>query len=203
MFVGISAASLAFIGGVAVGSICGFFEGKVDAVLMRLVDILLAFPDLILALALVAVLGPNIYNVIAVIALISSGRFARVARGNVLKEKSEDYVLAQRALGDSDFSMLTASILPNILSPLLAQYTLIIATSVLIEAALGFLGVGVPPPTPTWGNLLTTGREHLYSGSWWLMVFPGIAIFLLVFALNILGEAIRDYMDPRTRRSRS
>lgn len=201
LFVGICAALLAFVGGVTVGSLAGFFEGKVDNICMRLVDVTLACPDLILALALVATVGPSIYSVIGVIAFVATGQFARIARGNVLKEKREDYVLAQKALGASNFSILIKSILPNILSPLITQFTLTVATSILIESALGFLGTGVPPPTPTWGNMLSTGREYLYAGMWWLMFYPGLTIFLLVFSLNVTGETMRDYLDPRTRRT--
>jgi len=200
LIVGLTSVSIAFLLGVILGAIAGFWGGKVDNIIMRFMDILFAFPGIILAVAMVAFLGASLLNVIEVIAVVFMAQFARIARASVLIEKEKDYVLAQKSLGASDIQILFYDILRNTLSPLIAQFTFLVASAILLEAGLGFLGLGVPPPTPSWGNILSSGREYLYAGAWWLTLFPGLAIFLTVFSLNIVGDTIRDFVDPRTRK---
>ena len=181
--------------GVPLGLIAGYVGKLTDTVLMRTMDSLLAFPAVLLALAIVAVLGPSSFNAMIAVAIVSIPNFARIARAAMLTQKSTDYVEAARAIGAHDLRIVFRTILPNSLAPILVQLTLAIAFAILIEAALSFLGLGTQPPDASWGAMLLTGRSHLRR-AWWYGFFPGLFISLLVLGLNNLGEALRDALDP-------
>jgi peptide/nickel transport system permease protein len=184
--------------GSAIGAIAGYYGGLVDEILMRLVDILLAFPGILLAIAFVAVLGPDLKNVIFALSVIGWVAYARFARGQVLKEKVMEYVAAARASGASDVRILFIHIFPNLAGPLLVQATLGIAGVILAESSLSFLGLGVQPPQPSWGSMLDEGRLYLYDAPH-LALFPGLAILLVVLAFNFFGDGLRDVLDPKSR----
>lgn len=185
----------AFIG-ISVGLVSGYYGGPLDTLLMRLVDILLAFPGLLLAIALVAVLGPALANVVLALAALGWVGFARLVRGQVLVLKERPFVLAAQTSGASDGRILLLHVLPHLLSPVLVQATFGIAGVVLAESSLGFLGLGAPPGTPSWGAMLSEGRDVLFIAPH-VSIFPGLAILLLVLALNFLGDGLRDHLDPK------
>ncbi len=182
--------------GVMLGVLSGYYGGLLDTVLMRLVDILLAFPGLLLAIALVAVLGPAMSNVVIALSLLGWVSFARLARGQVLAEKERDYVLAARTSGQSDLRVMVVHILPNILSPVIVQATFGIASVIIAESSLSFLGLGAPAGTPSWGAMLAEGKQVLFDGPHVSLV-PGLAIMLVVLAVNLIGDGLRDRLDPR------
>jgi len=184
--------------GVPIGMIAGYFGKATDMILMRIMDTLLAFPGILLAMAVVAVLGPSSINAMIAVAIVGIPRFARVARSSMLTQKSLDYVLAARAIGTRDRRIIFSSILPNAIPVVLVQVTVAIATAILIEAALSFLGLGTQPPDPSWGNLLQTSRRFL-RGAWWYGVFPGAFLTILIVGLNLFSEALRDALDPTRR----
>ena len=186
--------------GVALGMISGYYGGLLDMILMRLVDILLAFPGLLLAIALVAVLGPHINNVILALTVMGWVSFARLVRGQVLSVKQRDYISAARTSGQSDWRIMLVHILPNILSPVIVQATFSVAGVIVAEASLSFLGLGAPPGTPSWGAMLSDGKQVLIEAPH-VSIFPGLAIMLVVLAINFLGDGLRDRFDPRTERS--
>jgi len=186
------------IGGVA-GLIAGYRSGSwFDTVAMRLVDIQLSIPAVLLALAMLAVFGRGLFKVILVIGLVGWAQYARLVRASVLGEREKDYVLAARLLGASPRRVLFRHLLPNVLGPLLAQVSVDIPRAVELEASLSFLGLGVQPPTPSWGNMVSDGRDALIN-AWWIATFPGIAIVVTVVAFNLLGDGLRDALDPRLR----
>ncbi len=185
----------AFIG-ITVGLISGYYGGPLDSLLMRFVDILLAFPGLLLAIALVAVLGPALSNVVLALAALGWVGFARLVRGQVMVLKERPFVLAAQTSGASDGRILLLHVLPHVLSPVLVQATFGIAGVVLAESSLGFLGLGAPPGTPSWGAMLSEGRDVLFIAPH-VSIFPGLAILLLVLALNFVGDGLRDHLDPR------
>ena len=187
--------------GVPIGIAAGYFRGIIDDILMRLMDALLAFPGLLLAIALVAVFGPTIQNVIVAIGIANIPWLARVSRSLALTVREQDYVIAGRTIGASHARLMLRYVLPNSIQPVIVQASLGMGFAVLTEAALSFLGIGVRPPTPTWGGLLRDGYT-LIRQAWWLAVIPGAAIFLLVLSLNILGDGLRDALDPRLRNVR-
>lgn len=195
--VGALSVSLALILGGLWGLVAGYFGGRLDSLLMRLVDALLAFPFLILAIALAAALGPGLTNSMLAIAIVTAPAVARLVRGQVLAELGKDYVTAAVALGASHSRILFRHILPNLWGSLIVQGSLSTANAILAEATLSFLGLGVQPPTPSWGSMLNAARGYLEPAPW-LAVFPGLAIFLAVLSFNLLGDAIRDALDPRT-----
>ena len=196
--VGIGSVTIALVVGSLLGMLAGFIGGWFDEVVMRVMDAMLALPFLVLAIALAAILGPNLENTILAIAVVSTPPFARITRGQVLSEKARDYVQASTALGASALRTLLRHVLPNILSVIIVQASLAMAIAVLAESSLSFLGLGVQPPTPSWGSMLNTSRGYLATQPW--MAFsPGIAIFLVVLALNLVGDGLRDAFDPRTR----
>lgn len=197
LLVGVVAVSIAVTIGVPVGSIAGYLGGWIDEGLMRLMDILIAFPALILALALVGALGPSLENVILVIGIVYSPQYARLIRGSVLSVKEETYVEAARMTGVGHTTILFKHIVPNAMGPVLVQATFHTATAILFEAALSFLGLGVQPPRPTWGVMIAEGRRYL-PGQWWISTVPGIAIMLTVLSFNMLGDGLRDEFDPRS-----
>jgi peptide/nickel transport system permease protein len=184
--------------GIAMGSVAGYFGGRIDEAISRLIDILLAFPGLLLAIALVAVLGPSLTNVVLALSLIGWVGYARLVRGQVLRARELEFVLAARALGATTSRILTRHIIPTTLPAVTVQATLGMGGAILAEAALSFLGLGVQPPTPSWGTMLNYGRGHLLDAPH-LTVFPGLAIAILVLGFNFLGDGLRDALDPATR----
>lgn len=185
--------------GTLVGAIAGYFGGWTDEILMRLTDLKLTLPGLILAMAVAAALGPGLSNMIVAISLSWWPGFARLVRGEVLAKKEELFVQAARALGASHARLLSRHILPNIIGPVIIKMSLDMGFAILTVAALGFVGIGVTPPTPEWGSLLAVARGYMPE-YWWTAVFPGLAIFLAVFGFNLLGDGLRDVMDPKARR---
>ncbi len=196
LYVGFAAVTFAIVIGTTLGSIAGYAGGWVDNVIMRLMDVLLAFPSLLLAIAIIMVLGRGLQNALLAIAIVSIPVYARVVRAGVLSVKSSEYVEASRALGASHFSLLFQRILPNTLAPLIVTATLGIASAILEAAALSFIGLGAQPPTPEWGTMLGTERNQLFSAPH-LVFIPGIAIMLTVLGFNLLGDGLRDALDPR------
>jgi peptide/nickel transport system permease protein len=176
----------------------GYKGGWVDSLLMRFVDIMLSFPSFFLILTVVAILRPNIYNVMVVIGITSWEGTARFVRAEFLSLRERDYVQAARALGVKDRRIIFRHILPNALAPVFVTASLGVASAILIEAGLSFLGFGVQPPAPSWGNILTEGRTYIFD-AWWLTVFPGLAILITVLSFNLFGEGLRDALDPRLR----
>jgi peptide/nickel transport system permease protein len=196
---GLAVVAIGTAAGVFVGALAGFFGGWVDEVLMRLTDLILTVPSLILAMAVAAALGPGIVNMVAAIAVSWWPGYARLVRGEVMAKKGESFVVASTAAGAGVSRLLWRHILPNILSPVIVKMSLDVGFAVLTVASLGFIGVGVRPPTPEWGTLLAVARGNI-PDDWWTAIFPGMAIFVAVFAFNLLGDGLRDLLDPRARR---
>ncbi|OHE55016.1 MAG: peptide ABC transporter permease [Thermodesulfovibrio sp. RBG_19FT_COMBO_41_18] len=194
--VGFVAVGIAIVIGIVIGAIAGFYGGKVDAILMRFVDIMLAFPTFFLILAVIAILEPNIFTIMAVIGITSWMDVARLVRAEFLSLKERDFVGAARAVGVSDTRLIFRHILPNALSPVFVAATFGVAGAILIESGLSFLGLGVQPPDPSWGNILTAGKDNIEI-AWWLSVYPGLAILITVLSYNLVGEGLRDALDPR------
>jgi len=189
------AIALAFVAGSLIGLASGYFGGLVDDVVMRIMDGLLAFPILVLALAIVAVLGPDLTNAMIAIAIVNVPGFARLVRGQVLSIRELEFVQAARALGASDIRIMLRHILPSVIGNVIVYASLRASTALITESSLSFLGLGAQPPTPTWGGMLATGMQ--YWDAWWMSVFPGLAIFLSALALNFLGDGLRDALDSR------
>jgi peptide/nickel transport system permease protein len=185
--------------GIVLGAVAGYFGGRIDEAISRVIDILLAFPGLLLAIALVAVLGPSLANVILALALIGWVGYARLVRGQVLRAREFEFVQAARALGASTPRVLVRHVIPTVLPAVSVQATLGMAGAILAEASLSFLGLGVQPPTPSWGTMLSYGKAHLLEAPH-LTIFPGVAIAVLVLGFNFLGDGLRDALDPATRR---
>lgn len=198
LWVGFVAVGIAILIGILVGALAGFYRGRIDAVLMRFVDIMLAIPTFFLILAVIAILEPSIWNIMIVIGLTGWMGVARLVRGQFLAIREMDYVTAARALGARDFKLIFGHILPNALSPVYVSAVMGVAGAILTESALSFLGIGVQPPRASWGSILTAGKDHLEI-AWWLSVFPGLAIFVTVLGYNLLGEGLRDALDPRLK----
>lgn len=187
--------------GTFLGIVAGYFGGVTDRILMRLVDVQLAIPLMMLALLIVAALGPSIQNVVMVLALTSWIRYARVIRGQVLSLRERDFIQSARAIGASGWRIMLRHILPNVLTPALVVATLELARIIVMDAALSFLGLGVQPPNPSWGRMLADGRTYI-STAWWSVTFPGLAIVLTVLGVNLFGDWLRDFFDPKTRSAR-
>jgi len=198
LVVGLSAVLISGVLGMAIGLVSGYFGGKVDDFFMRLADIQLAFPFILLAIAVIGVLGPSLRNIIVVIGVSSWVVYARVVRGEVLSIREREFVQAAIALGSRDGRVVLHHVLPNAFTPWLVVATLDMARVIVIESALSFLGLGVQPPTPTWGGMLADGRVYL-STAWWLATFPGLAILVTVLGINLLGDGLRDTLDPRLK----
>ena len=198
--VGFVAVSIYIFIGTLVGSLAGFYGGWVDGVLMRFVDIMLSVPTFFLILMVIAFVGPNILNVMVIIGLTSWTDVARLVRGEILSLKEREFIQAARLIGASDSRIILRHLLPNAMGPILVVATLGVGGAILIESSLSFLGLGVQPPTASWGNMLLEGKEHL-TDAWWLVVFPGMAVFFTVLGFNLIGEGLRDLMDPRLRGS--
>ena len=197
LLVGVAVVALSFLLGVLCGVVAGHYR-RLDNVVMRVMDGLMAFPAIVLAIALMAALGPSVVNVIVAIGVVYAPRVARVVRGSVLVIRETAYVEAARALGASDLTLITRHVLPNCLSPVIVQGSFVFAAAVLTEAALSFLGVGVPPYVPSWGVILAEGRLYIQQAPW-LVLYPGAAIMLTIFGLNLLGDGLRDLLDPKIR----
>ena len=195
--VGLVAVSIGLIGGLIFGAVAGYVGGIADDILMRMMDALLAFPPLLLAIGLVASMGPSLKTVSISIGVVYIPRFARVMRSSVLAEKEKEYVEAARAIGQSGFKILMKHIGPSTISPMIVLATIIFALAIIIEATLSFLGVGLPPPAPSWGTMLDESRRYL-SVSAWMAVFPGITISIAVLGFNMVGDGLRDLLDPRS-----
>lgn len=198
MTIGIISVGIAMVGGVFVGTISGYFGGWFDLIVMRLVDIMLAFPYVLLTIVIVAVLGPSLGNAMVAIGVSQLPRYVRLVRASVLAEKETDYVLAERSIGTSNLELMFGSILPNSLSPVIVQATLGIGEAILSSAALSFLGLGAQPPAPEWGLMIASSREFVTS-AWWIVTFPGLATLLAVLGFNLLGDGLRDVLDPRLK----
>ncbi|MBL8587784.1 MAG: ABC transporter permease [Methylobacteriaceae bacterium] len=199
LFAGVAVVAMAAALGAAVGAVAGFFGRWVDEALMRLTDLWLTLPGLILAMAIAAAMGPGVGNMIFAITLTWWPGYARLVRGEVMARKEEVYVQAARALGASPARLILRHILPNVVSPIIVKMSLDVGFAILTVASLGFVGIGVKPPTPEWGSLLSNARGYL-PDYWWTAIFPGLAIFLSVFGFNLLGDGLRDVLDPRARR---
>ena len=197
--VGLIAVGIALSVGMVVGSLAGYYGGRIDIIIMRFMDIMLAFPSILLAIALMAVLGRGVENAIIAIGIVSIPEYARIVRGSVLSVKENEYVQAARAIGNNDLQIIFKHILPNVMAPIIVRATLGISTAILETSALGFLGLGVAPPFAEWGTMLGSGRGYLFNAPH-LVFFPGIAITLTVMAFNLLGDGLRDALDPRLRR---
>ena len=200
LFIGVIVVVVALAGGITVGLIAGFFRGWVDIVIMRVMDVILAFPALLLALVLVALLGPGLINAMIAIALVLQPHFVRLTRAAVFTEKSKDYVVAARVAGAGNLRLMTRTILPNCLAPIIVQATLSFSSAILDAAALGFLGMGAQPPTPEWGTMLADAREFILR-AWWVVTLPGLMILVTVLAINLVGDGLRDALDPKLKRS--
>jgi peptide/nickel transport system permease protein len=198
LVVGLAAVLISGVLGMLIGLVAGYFGGRVDDFLMRLADIQLAFPFILLAIAVIGVLGPSLRNIIIVIGVSSWVVYARVVRGEVLSIREREYVHAAIALGSRNGRVLWSHVLPNTFTPWLVVATLDMARVIVIESALSFLGLGVQPPTPTWGGMLADGRVYL-STAWWLATFPGLAILVTVLGINLFGDGLRDTLDPRLK----
>jgi peptide/nickel transport system permease protein len=196
LLVGFVAVGIATGIGILLGALAGYYGRWVDALLMRFVDIMLCFPTFFLILAVIAFLDPSIWNIMIIIGLTGWMGVARLVRAEFMSLRERDFVLAARAVGADDARIIFRHILPNALSPVLVSVTLGVAGAILTESALSFLGIGVQPPTPSWGNMLITGKQTLGT-AWWMSVFPGVAILITVLGYNLLGEGIRDALDPR------
>lgn len=198
LMVSVVSVGLAFVLGTFFGAVSGYYKGKLDTVIMRIMDIILSFPYLLLAIVVVAYLGPSLQNAMMAIGITYVPRFARIVRGSVLEECEKDYVTAARAVGARDGRIIFLAILPNCLGPLIVQTTLSFASAILDAAALSFLGLGAQPPTPEWGAMIARSRALILRASW-VMTFPGIAILLAVLGFNLFGDGLRDALDPRLR----
>ncbi len=200
LFIGLIVVSLSVLSGVLIGLVAGFFGGRIDTVIMRVMDIILAFPSLLLALVLVAILGPGLVNAMIAISLVNLPHFVRLTRASVMSERGKDYVVASKVAGAGTLRIMFKTILPNCLAPLIVQGTLAFSAAILDAAALGFLGMGAQPPTPEWGTMLAEAREFIQR-AWWVVTFPGLAILITVLAINLMGDGLRDALDPKLKRS--
>jgi len=196
--VGFVAVAISIFIGILVGAVAGYYGGWTDNILMRFVDTMLCFPTFFLILTVVALLGPGIFKIMVVIGVTSWMGTSRFVRAEFLSLRERDFTQAARALGVKDLRIIFRHILPNALAPVFVTATLDVATAILVEAGLSFLGFGVQPPAPSWGNILTEGRTYIFD-AWWLTVFPGLAILITVLSFNLLGEGLRDAIDPRLR----
>ncbi len=198
LVVALATVGIAVFFGSFLGAISGYYKGFLDNIIMRFMDILLAFPHILLAIVIMAYLGPGLTNAMIAIGIIYIPRFARIVRASVLEECEKDYVTASRSVGARDWRIIFVAILPNCLAPLIVQTSLGFASAILDAAALGFLGLGAQPPTPEWGAMIAMGRSHILR-AWWVMTFPGIAILFAVLGFNLFGDGLRDALDPRLR----
>jgi dipeptide transport system permease protein len=199
LMIGTSVASLALLAGTTLGLTAAFAGGVIDIAIMRLMDILLVFPSLLLAIVIVAILGPGLFNAMLAVAVVTLPGYTRLSRASALSELARDYVAATRCAGAGPLRLMFLTVLPNCLAPLIVQVSLGFATAILDAAALGFLGLGAQPPTPEWGTMLA-GALQFYQRAWWVLAFPGFAILITVLAFNLFGDGLRDALDPKLKR---
>jgi len=200
LYVGTIVIAIAFSVGISLGLVAGFFRGFVETMIMRLMDIILAFPSILLALVMVALLGPSLTNAMIAVAVVVLPHFVRLTRASVISESTRDYVTSARVAGARLPRLMFVTVLPNCMAPLIVQATLSFSTAILDAAALGFLGQGAQPPTPEWGAMLADAREFI-TRAWWVVTFPGLAILITVLAINLFGDGLRDALDPKMKRS--
>ncbi|BBE74714.1 ABC transporter permease subunit [Oharaeibacter diazotrophicus] len=200
LFIGVVVVTLSLVGGIVLGLVAGYFRGWVDTLVMRVMDVVLAFPSLLLALVLVAILGPGLLNAMIAIAIVLQPHYVRLTRAAVMAERGRDYVTAARVAGAGPIRLMFVTILPNCMAPLIVQAALSFSNAILDAAALGFLGMGAQPPTPEWGTMLAEAREFILR-AWWVVTFPGLAILITVLAINLMGDGLRDALDPKLKRS--
>ena len=200
LFIGFVVVVFALVTGVVLGLIAGSLGGWVDIAIMRVMDVILSFPSLLLAIVMVAILGPGLMNAMLAIALVLQPHFVRLTRAAVLSERTRDYVVSARVAGAGKARVMFVTILPNTLAPLIVQAALSFSNAILEAAALGFLGMGAQPPTPEWGTMLAEAREFILR-AWWVVTFPGLAILITVLAINLVGDGLRDALDPKLKRS--
>ena len=198
LLIGLISVSISCVLGVILGCIAGYYGNKVDNLVMRFIDIMLAIPQMLLAMSIVAALGIGTENLILAIAIGSVPGYARIVRGSILSVKGQEYIEAARSIGASDFRIITRHIVPNCLAPIIVQATMSIASAILSTASMSFIGLGIEPPTPEWGSMLSAGRAYLRD-HWFVVTFPGIAIMLTVFAFNLFGDGLRDALDPKLK----
>lgn len=198
-YIGFIVIGISLFFGIVLGLTAAFFRGFIETIIMRLMDIVLAFPSLLLALVLVAILGPGLTNAMIAIAITYMPYFVRITRASAIAEFGKDYVLASRTMGASGIQLMLVNILPNCFAPLIVQATLSFSTAILDAAALGFLGMGAQPPTPEWGTMLADSREFMLT-AWWLITLPGVTILLTVLSINLIGDGLRDALDPKMKR---
>lgn len=198
LMIGAVAATLSAVIGMLVGSLAGFYGGKTDNLLMRLIDIMLAIPSTLLGISIVAALGNGIRNVIIAVAIGAVPAYARIVRASILSVKEQEYIEAARSIGASDFRIIMKHILPNCLAPIIVQITMSVAKAILEASALSFIGLGVQPPSAEWGAMLSAGRAYIRK-AWWIVTFPGLAIAMIIFGLNLFGDGLRDALDPRLK----
>lgn len=199
LMVGFSAVALAGAAGVSLGLVAGYRRGRTDDIIMRIADIQLAMPQILMAIAFLAVLGPGIQNVILTLAITNWVTYARVVRGQVLSYREKEFVEAARCIGVGDLTIMFKHILPNVLAAIIVIASFAVAQTMLTEAALSFLGLSVGPDVPTWGGMVASGRDQIITGQWWIYTFPGLAIMLTVLGINTVGDWLRDYLDPRLK----
>ena len=200
LLVGVFATMLQVMIGTILGVLAGYFGGVIDAIIMRIVDIVMCFPFFIVAIALAAIIGPSVVNLIIIIAILSWTDIARIVRAEVLSIKERDFIMASKAIGFNNLDIILKHIIPNVLSSILVATTLSMATAILMEASLSFLGMGVKPPMPSWGNMLTAAQNmRTLSSEWWLWIPPGFMIIISVLAINFLGEGLRRKLDPKRK----
>jgi ABC-type dipeptide/oligopeptide/nickel transport system permease subunit len=198
MTIGVVSVGISLISGLIIGVVSAYYGGLLDKIVMRLIDIMLAFPYILLTIVIVSILGPSLTNAMVAIGISQIPRYARVVRASVLAEKESDYVLAERALGASDFELMFFTILPNCLSATIVQATLGVGEAILNSAGLSFLGLGAQPPTPEWGLMIASSKEFI-TNAWWIVTLPGLAILLAVLGFNLFGDGLRDILDPKMR----
>ncbi len=200
LFVGCIVVSISLSAGILIGLVSGYIGGLVDTIVMRLMDVILSFPSLLLALVLVAILGPSLTNAMIAIAIVQQPHYVRLTRAAVIAEKGKDYVTAAKISGVKGLRLMFMTILPNCMAPLIVQAALSFSNAILDAAALGFLGMGAQPPTPEWGTMLAEAREFILR-AWWVITLPGLAILFTVLAINLMGDGLRDALDPKLKRS--
>ena len=200
LFIGIAVMAVSMVFGIALGLAAGFFGGMVDVVIIRIMDLVMAIPSLVLAILIIAIIGPNLTNTIIAVTIVGLPRYVRLVRASAMTELTKDYVTAAKVSGVRPWRLMTVSVLPNCLAPLIVQAALGLSDAILEAAGLGFLGLGAQPPTPEWGAMLADTRDLMMSHPW-VMAFPGLAILITVLAINLMGDGLRDALDPRLRRS--
>jgi dipeptide transport system permease protein len=199
LVIGIAVVAIAMVAGIVLGLVAGFFRGVTEIVIMRLMDIVLTMPSLLLAIVIVAILGPGLMNAMLAVAIVVLPHYVRITRAAVIAETAKDYVIAAKVSGANTVRLMFSEVLPNCAAPLIVQATLGVSTAILDAAALGFLGLGAQPPTPEWGTMLADAREFVLR-AWWVVTLPGLAILITVLAFNLLGDGLRDALDPKLKR---